>query len=180
MLEKTTLQGKEWKLLTQGMRKRIDVCLFPDKGTGTKEEATERLILAQKWKSYDLSPTLAAKIHHTTPDIQPHCVCRSGSLACYNPSLTPCYFLPCLGGIFQPHPHQCNLLNPWVSLGLPCESTSNFSLPVFKLLFVYLFSEETVSCTAVDSAYQWEKMNSGSTHTTILNKNFYPPPILNN
>lgn len=50
MLVKTKLHGKEWKLLTQGMRKIIDVCLLPDKGTGTKEEARERLIFGSEMK----------------------------------------------------------------------------------------------------------------------------------
>lgn len=89
-----------WLRIQGLLRKRIDVHLAPDDSTGTKEEATGRLFGSEMevlWpQSYKYT------IHHTPTDIQIHCTCGSRTVTSPNPFLTPCYFLPCLGHIFQP------------------------------------------------------------------------------
>lgn len=72
------------------------------------------------------NPTLVVYICYTTPDIWPYYRWKWVPYVSSSISHFLTHFLPCLGHIFQPCFYQGNLLNPWVSPGLPCALNPNF------------------------------------------------------
>lgn len=136
--EKRRLCGKEQKLLTQGIR-TSEVKNWHPFGSRwqhrNKRGSYRETFWLRNASPMTPVPLLQYTIRHTTPAIQIHCICGSRTVASPNPCLTSCYFLPCLGHIFQPRPYQHSLFNPWVSVGLPCAPTLNFALPVFTFFF---------------------------------------------
>lgn len=126
-----------WLRIQGLLRKRIDIHLAPDDSTGTKEEATGRILGSEMevlWpQSYKYT------IRHTTTDIQIHCTCGSRTVASPNPFLTPCYFLPCLGHIFLPCliNKTCSILGS--QLGSPVYPPSIFLCQFSRLLLLFFF-----------------------------------------